>query len=664
MQQSQQQHFLMTARDHNEMARYIAARDVHVPLAVLRLLVRCIKLRRECMAVHSPDSRLGDEGHRHFVCVLETVHGILADHYKMAIRLGLAVGSENDQGVRLEERETRADAAGLFDANRFLELDTEDWSITDEIGEGSDRMVGDGDVIGRNTFRSTMTVTDVAVQAVSFLVEAYKFRSHIREIWTDYKAGVSDPITVSLVPNAGIELLADTYAELDKSIHIVDAPFRGNTLGLAVILLQGIAGPACCTTRKFYNLDANDPVRPYCQLLLVHRLEQLQLIAWASEEGRCPFYLLDYALDSTKQQFSPSQLRSDFKRTTDILFEYRTMLEQGKALEKEGRGEIMHSLQQLDATSRILKDFFATKKANWLAALVCQLMLDIISVLGDTGILHDQIENDVKRMKRNLVDITIPCAVPIDELKTINDLVDIAIYVLDCTAETTSWVHGTCNKSEANISSRQRLVCSQILYGRMLATATLQYRIVGLTLLFRFPVITSIAYLCKAVARHESDTAWSGADDLDWRDLDVLAAISGAENVYGILHDPINRPASLREIIVSLMHCLGRTQAQIADSIGVSRLDGCTRARIYGKMVPTKWTNDATNIVNILNCEMNACCVAADKGKPFNASEAGTIWRQYLTVLHSNWSGDIIRGWGVFSKRKYRKGTDELYSTN
>lgn len=200
MQQSQQQHFLMTARDHNEMARYIAARDVHVPLAVLRLLVRCIKLRRECMAVHSPDSRLGDEGHRHFVCVLETVHGILADHYKMAIRLGLAVGSENDQGVRLEERETRADVAGLFDANRFLELDTEDWSITDEIGEGSDRMVGDGDVIGRNTFRSTMTVTDVAVQAVSFLVEAYKFRSHIREIWTDYKAGVSDLITVSLVP--------------------------------------------------------------------------------------------------------------------------------------------------------------------------------------------------------------------------------------------------------------------------------------------------------------------------------------------------------------------------------------------------------------------------------------------------------------------------------
>jgi hypothetical protein len=234
---------IITVKGFTDMAQLIAEQKPKIPVpdSILGLLRSAISLRRRCSnwfqkkATQEEQLRESTQKHSHFIGVLEDVLHILESSSTSS--------ASHDLGDRVEE--LSLDATTLLaaeDKDTPYDVLYIDDALIDPSMENHDG--GQDNQVTRPppkvNYEMETTDEEVYFAIYCFFDDLDRLREFIRQLWSDYKNGLSDLITTSVTTNHALELVQQAEKDLASSFPEHDTYEKTAELFyLAVCILRG-----------------------------------------------------------------------------------------------------------------------------------------------------------------------------------------------------------------------------------------------------------------------------------------------------------------------------------------------------------------------------------------------------------------------------------------
>lgn len=204
---------------------------------------RCIDLRNRLPVLRGvlglDGGSQGDEGHRHFVTILDTVKDPLKPLITgSCLSTRIAKPQTYNDGWTTGTGQVQQHASeSVSIANRFADFnvgadDSGGIADTDDMEEMPDihlpppprDQASSGAFSSRDEFGVEMSKEEGAIRALAFLVDVHTVRDHLKTLWTDYRDGKVNLITAGITANTALELLKKGHDNLAEHIVPLFAP--------------------------------------------------------------------------------------------------------------------------------------------------------------------------------------------------------------------------------------------------------------------------------------------------------------------------------------------------------------------------------------------------------------------------------------------------------
>ncbi|KAJ3293169.1 hypothetical protein HK104_004683 [Borealophlyctis nickersoniae] len=200
---------VLTVQQFTDMAETIARAGEPVPAFVLTIARRAILARKRCAdwfrrsPVDDDDIKARkDEGHWHFVGVLEDVVEMLMPLAVPEVRQEAEKGDESTAEVSLE--------------NQFslLEVDENDEEDFEDATQEPPLPPSDVSSIGEEVYEVEEDNSEIRFIIFCLFEDLADIRRFIQQTWTDYREGQIDLITASVTTDMAVNLVRDAEEEL------------------------------------------------------------------------------------------------------------------------------------------------------------------------------------------------------------------------------------------------------------------------------------------------------------------------------------------------------------------------------------------------------------------------------------------------------------------
>ncbi|KAJ3154086.1 hypothetical protein HDU86_005011 [Geranomyces michiganensis] len=198
---------LLTVQQFHELAKHVAEVGAAVPVYVVKIAERAVKVRKQCsewfrrLLSKSREKKVHDAKHWHFIGVLESVVGMLRP---------LCSAATDKPAADVNDHEELAATA-----NRFAALDIEgEEDLEDDDNEATTTSLDVGKTNVRKVYDVEEDDSEVLFTIYCLFMDLDNIRSFLQDTWTDYKAGKIDLITASVTTNTAVEMVRDIQNEL------------------------------------------------------------------------------------------------------------------------------------------------------------------------------------------------------------------------------------------------------------------------------------------------------------------------------------------------------------------------------------------------------------------------------------------------------------------
>lgn len=374
--------YLLSLPEFVSIAKYLVAKHAEVPLAFMRLMLRCIRARTQMMKGFAdlPDTQGSNETHQHFIGVLQEVAAVLSP----------CVCSHKTTN---DEKSTKSDGPALD--NQFSELHVEEGMQAEEeedIALPTPTGPANTPTTIRRHFAPQPTFFDAITTAFGFLVEVYHFRQDIRDIWTSYRELKVDLVVASVATNTSLEVLAKLHEDVVENA----LPFFNNDVSklmlatLAYLVIRDDQSIKTFRPRQFYDLSfskADARLAIAYDLSLVPYLQMLEYLEEIAEEDQTPS--ADFDVESA---YEPDLLRTKPKASiverwqnaqiviTDAYYHY-VLVAQSSEDSRDDKHQAGHFLG-LDAMAKEIEALLKRQKVSMLGCAHAAIYSDINMTLG------------------------------------------------------------------------------------------------------------------------------------------------------------------------------------------------------------------------------------------------------------------------------------------
>ncbi|KAL9936776.1 hypothetical protein V8E36_004011 [Tilletia maclaganii] len=171
--------YVMKASEYVKLARFLVEKGVDIPIELLRIICRCIKLRFNALKRFLPDAQISTASHEHFIDVLRQVGFILQEARTAA---SLKKRAEKNHSMPAPERPA-AETSNRFAALSTLMEDTEPYN-EDDIQLPEPKTPSKAT---RSTARAKFIVQpdkqEVLLDFIAFFADLHELRKYIKGIW-------------------------------------------------------------------------------------------------------------------------------------------------------------------------------------------------------------------------------------------------------------------------------------------------------------------------------------------------------------------------------------------------------------------------------------------------------------------------------------------------
>jgi hypothetical protein len=503
-----------------EVVQYIVDKGASIPPEVIRILKRCISLRRRASLQFAPtrESEASDKSHQYFIGILVKICGIFE-------RNTSTLDSSEPISIR----------------NQFTELSS------DESEENAED-VPDIDIprvafsIPNMSFEPEMVVMEAISAMVMFLGDMERVRGDLEGLWKDYKSGKIDLITASVTTNTAIEILQRPHDQLMKRIM----PVFGNDFQKMITMTFGLLRGLKTGDTDIPNFDLVDD-----QDTKSEKMYDFLMLPLAQMFGD----LLDNLPNSIPSVASPC--KSDRYETYDpnALFDklpcrarwqqYQILLSDVFSDISVLLGHAMGSVPQdnsifdVDSVVCLMDRFIRTKEISFHLTFAMRIYMDINFILGAEAARGPQYLNETaERMIENLKQRpSVQGDVPHKKWNTRHDqmvgrlLAELGI--LECAS-----AFGITD----SLLFRHPVLCGLYVFRLQII-----YQDTGLTLANMFASIQSAAHLYQACQL--SNQGKHGRKQVEWPDMDLVLRLHGTEQIFGV-----KVPRTVRESLKAFQH--------------------------------------------------------------------------------------------------------------
>ncbi|KAE8232155.1 hypothetical protein CF326_g2819 [Tilletia indica] len=214
-----------------ELATFIIEKQVEIPIELLQVLRRCIRLRhaaqRRFEFTHNAEVSESNEGHSYFIDVLRRVGETLQNARAKLMRQEV---SKNRETQGEEVRSSQISPESPEQTNRFASLadmqqDLEDITLEDDeqvqevIHIPQPSRPGNSSIYADKTvFDAKMRIGEAIMAATAFIDDLADIKEYITQAWEDYADGRIDPVSAALVTNTALELLRRPLDEFTQQV--------------------------------------------------------------------------------------------------------------------------------------------------------------------------------------------------------------------------------------------------------------------------------------------------------------------------------------------------------------------------------------------------------------------------------------------------------------
>ena len=221
----QPKRYIITVNDYFSMTAFIVKKDVPIPFSLLRILARCIRLRKRSQA--SFPSRFGGEvdGHEYMITALQRILGQLATLRADQIERGM---HQREQGDVMSNEASKG-------GNRYAEFaEVAEDGGDEETGEDEDggtESADSDDVFDSHADTAKKGCTDsfstqtlqaqLEYHMTRFLFTVHDIRQHLHAVWRAYGRNVLSLVTAATAAHTATNMVSRIYhslAEHAKSV--------------------------------------------------------------------------------------------------------------------------------------------------------------------------------------------------------------------------------------------------------------------------------------------------------------------------------------------------------------------------------------------------------------------------------------------------------------
>lgn len=193
---------------------------IKIPDAIVHVVSRAIKARRRCAAWFQKtglDNGHSNEGHAHFIEVLEKAMGILKPDFETSNSQGKTdkVAETQATATKSKARSTAHDLSGL--SNRFSNLDVED---TEGLVDTETTIQSLSSTVAGKSAQKTAPPKAVDIYELEyddsfdrlfdvfcFFEDLHRLQDFLTDTWRKYKTFEIDLLSVSLTTNAALDII-------------------------------------------------------------------------------------------------------------------------------------------------------------------------------------------------------------------------------------------------------------------------------------------------------------------------------------------------------------------------------------------------------------------------------------------------------------------------
>lgn len=197
--------YTITTKDLIEQAQVVAGR-VEIPGSLERVLERAIQARQRCaewFQTSKVDNQYSNEGHQHFIAILEQTLDIIRKRKAEADLLG---PERSDSGG--DKCQDKTDASWQELANRFQDLAVEEPIDAEELD------IPEGNLDSAYELEEESEETRMSLMIFCFFEDMHRLQDFLHGIWKSYRAGQLDLMTSSFITNAAIDIVRQNEEEI------------------------------------------------------------------------------------------------------------------------------------------------------------------------------------------------------------------------------------------------------------------------------------------------------------------------------------------------------------------------------------------------------------------------------------------------------------------
>ncbi|KAK0518686.1 hypothetical protein OC835_007765, partial [Tilletia horrida] len=202
-----------------EIANFLAEKGAAIPIQLLQLLRRCIRLRAAVFKNKLSNPDLSTITHGHFIDVLRATGHVLHEAREKRLDLDLRKAANARGNAQQPERAPKGSDNRFASLSDLIEEIDEKEEMESMIHLGHPAPPQGAAVLATHAkFDIEDTHEDAAAAAMDYLNEAMNARRYIICTWIKYKEGSIDLVRAAIITNTALELLREAHDEVMPKI--------------------------------------------------------------------------------------------------------------------------------------------------------------------------------------------------------------------------------------------------------------------------------------------------------------------------------------------------------------------------------------------------------------------------------------------------------------
>jgi hypothetical protein len=199
------------------MTAHLVANNIRIPIVVIRLISRCIRLRKQCQEAYPRGFGVSDCGHAYFISAMEEIHARLEALRDTQLASGLPTEAGRARTGTEDAPQLRNRYAAFLQDGGDLEEDED--SVEEDFASLSDSAAGSGCDSDSHSDSNVRFATESALDALKsdlsmFIDEVGEIRHYLCALWHECKEGKLSLVTASATAHMATAMLSTTYGLL------------------------------------------------------------------------------------------------------------------------------------------------------------------------------------------------------------------------------------------------------------------------------------------------------------------------------------------------------------------------------------------------------------------------------------------------------------------